>query len=105
MLSRELSAQAGRDLYRLAREGDRIVLPARIGGTVASPTVFVDVAVGAPARDPQPGRGRGEVAVRSLDQEALTAPLAAAMAGQPCGPPKHLSEALARHLRTINPRA
>ncbi len=44
MLSRELSAQAGRDLYRLAREGDRIVLPARITGTVASPTVFVDVA-------------------------------------------------------------
>jgi uncharacterized protein involved in outer membrane biogenesis len=43
MLSRELSAQAGRDLYRLAREGDRIVVPARIGGTVASPTVFVDV--------------------------------------------------------------
>ena len=43
MLSRELSAQAGRDLYRLAREGDRIVLPARITGTVGSPTVFVDV--------------------------------------------------------------
>ena len=43
MLSRELSAQAGRDLYRLAREGDRIVLPARISGTVGSPTVFVDV--------------------------------------------------------------
>jgi hypothetical protein len=43
MLSRELSAQAGRDLYRLAREGDRIVLPARITGTVASPTVLVDV--------------------------------------------------------------
>ena len=42
-LSRELSAQAGRDLYRLAREGERIVLPARIGGTVASPTVFIDV--------------------------------------------------------------
>jgi uncharacterized protein involved in outer membrane biogenesis len=42
-LSRELSAQAGRDLYRLAREGDRIVLPARITGTVNSPTVFVDV--------------------------------------------------------------
>ena len=44
LLSRELSAQAGRDLYRLAREGDRIVLPARITGTVARPTVFVDVA-------------------------------------------------------------
>lgn len=43
MLSRELSAQAGRDLYRLAREGDRVVLPARITGTVTSPTVFVDV--------------------------------------------------------------
>ncbi len=43
VLSRELSAQAGRDLYRLAREGDRIVLPARITGTAASPTVFVDV--------------------------------------------------------------
>jgi hypothetical protein len=42
-LSPELSAQAGRDLYRLAREGDRIVLPARITGTVTSPTVFVDV--------------------------------------------------------------
>jgi hypothetical protein len=43
VLSRELSAQAGRDLYRLARDGDRIVLPARITGTAASPTVFVDV--------------------------------------------------------------
>lgn len=43
VLSRELSAQAGRDLYRLAREGDRIVLPARITGTVSSPTVFIDV--------------------------------------------------------------
>jgi hypothetical protein len=43
VLSRELSAQAGRDLYRLARDGDRIVLPARITGTAAAPTVFVDV--------------------------------------------------------------
>ncbi len=43
MLSRELSAQAGRDLYRLAREGDRIVLPARISGTMSAPTVLVDV--------------------------------------------------------------
>jgi uncharacterized protein involved in outer membrane biogenesis len=43
MLSRELSAQAGRDLYRLAREGERIVLPARIAGTAASPNVFIDV--------------------------------------------------------------
>ena len=43
VLSPELSAQAGRDLYRVAHEGDRVVLPARITGTVAAPTVFVDV--------------------------------------------------------------
>jgi len=43
ILSRELSTQAGRDLYRLARDDDRIVLPARITGTVSSPAVFVDV--------------------------------------------------------------
>jgi uncharacterized protein involved in outer membrane biogenesis len=44
LLSPELSAQAGRDLYRLAREGDRVVLPARITGTVSEPSVFIDVA-------------------------------------------------------------
>jgi uncharacterized protein involved in outer membrane biogenesis len=44
ILSRELSAQAGRDLYRLAREDDRIILPARITGTVGAPTVFIDIA-------------------------------------------------------------
>jgi uncharacterized protein involved in outer membrane biogenesis len=44
LLSRELSAQAGRDLYRVAREGDRIVLPARITGTASSPSVSIDVA-------------------------------------------------------------
>jgi len=44
ILSRELSAQAGRDLYRLAREDDRVILPARITGTVGAPTVFVDIA-------------------------------------------------------------
>jgi uncharacterized protein involved in outer membrane biogenesis len=44
VLSRELSAQAGRDLYRYAREGDRIVLPARIGGTAAHPSVSIDLA-------------------------------------------------------------
>jgi hypothetical protein len=43
ILSRELSEQAGRDLYRAAREDGRIVLPARITGTVASPTVLIDV--------------------------------------------------------------
>ena len=43
VLSKELSAQAGRDLYRFAHEGERIVLPARITGPVASPTVMVDV--------------------------------------------------------------
>ena len=43
VLSRELSAQAGRDLYRLARDGDRIVLPATISGSISSPKVFIDV--------------------------------------------------------------
>lgn len=43
VLSKELSAQAGRDLYRLAREGERIVLPARITGSIGSPNVMVDV--------------------------------------------------------------
>ncbi len=42
-LSRELSAQAGRDLYRVARDGDRIVLPARITGSVSSPNVFINI--------------------------------------------------------------
>ena len=44
ILSRELSAQAGRDLYRLAREDDRIILPAKITGSVGAPTVFIDIA-------------------------------------------------------------
>ena len=44
ILSRELTAQAGRDLYRLARQDDRIILPARITGTVGSPVVFIDIA-------------------------------------------------------------
>ncbi len=43
VLSPELSAQAGRDLYRVAHEGDRVVLPARISGTITAPTAFVDV--------------------------------------------------------------
>jgi hypothetical protein len=44
VLSQELSKQAGRDLYRYASEGDRIVLPARITGTAEHPSVTVDVA-------------------------------------------------------------
>jgi uncharacterized protein involved in outer membrane biogenesis len=67
MLSRELSAQAGRDLYRLAREGERIVLPARIGGTVASPTVFIDVQ----SALKRALRNRAEDEVRSLFERLL----------------------------------
>ncbi len=44
VLSRELSAQAGRDLYRYASEEGRIVLPGRITGTAANPSVTIDVA-------------------------------------------------------------
>jgi uncharacterized protein involved in outer membrane biogenesis len=41
-LSQELSAQAGRDLVRYAHEGDRVVLPATITGTVSAPRVWLD---------------------------------------------------------------
>jgi hypothetical protein len=43
-LSESLSAQAGRDLYRYARDGRRIVLPVIIGGTLSTPTATIDVA-------------------------------------------------------------
>jgi uncharacterized protein involved in outer membrane biogenesis len=43
-LSEALSRQAGRDLYRYAREGQRIVLPAAIGGTMSEPTASINVA-------------------------------------------------------------
>jgi hypothetical protein len=43
VLSEALSAQAGRDLYRYARERSRIVLPATIKGSLASPAVSIDV--------------------------------------------------------------
>jgi hypothetical protein len=42
LLSEALSAQAGRDLQRYAKEGSRILLPAVIGGTLASPSVSID---------------------------------------------------------------
>lgn len=43
-LSEALSAQAGTDLRRYTREGTRIVLPARIGGTLAAPRLSIDAA-------------------------------------------------------------
>jgi uncharacterized protein involved in outer membrane biogenesis len=42
VLSEALSAQAGRDLYRYTRSGNRIVLPAVIAGTLAQPRVRID---------------------------------------------------------------
>jgi hypothetical protein len=42
VLSEALSAQAGRDLYRFTRTGNRIVLPAIITGTLAQPSVRID---------------------------------------------------------------
>jgi hypothetical protein len=41
-LSEELSAQAGTDLLRFTREGDRIVLPARLGGTLEHPSLTIN---------------------------------------------------------------
>jgi hypothetical protein len=42
ILSEALSAQAGTDLARFTREGNRIVLPATIGGTLGKPSVRID---------------------------------------------------------------
>ena len=46
-LSEELSKQAGTDLTRFTREGDRIVLPAKVGGTLAAPGLSIDAAAAA----------------------------------------------------------
>ncbi len=54
-LSEELSKQAGTDLIRFTREGNRVVLPAKIGGTLAAPRLTIDATAAA-------GRGlRNEV--------------------------------------------
>jgi hypothetical protein len=42
-LSEALSQQAGRDLYRYAHDGRRIVLPVILGGTLYEPTATIDV--------------------------------------------------------------
>jgi hypothetical protein len=42
-LPEALTAQAGRDLVRYAREGSRVVLPATVTGPLASPSVAIDV--------------------------------------------------------------
>jgi uncharacterized protein involved in outer membrane biogenesis len=46
-LSEELSKQAGTDLARFTREGNRIILPAKIGGTIAAPRITIDAAAAA----------------------------------------------------------
>jgi hypothetical protein len=46
-LSEALSAQAGTDLIRFTREGNRVVLPAAIGGTLSMPRLTIDVAAAA----------------------------------------------------------
>jgi hypothetical protein len=46
-LSEALSAQAGNDLQRFTREGNRVVLPANLGGTLDSPRVTIDAAAAA----------------------------------------------------------
>ena len=46
-LSEDLSKQAGTDLVRFTREGNRVVLPARIGGTIAAPRLTIDAAAAA----------------------------------------------------------
>ena len=43
-LSEALTRQAGTDLARYTREGNRIVLPATVGGTLDRPRISIDVA-------------------------------------------------------------
>jgi uncharacterized protein involved in outer membrane biogenesis len=43
-LSEALSKQAGNDLQRYTREGNRVVLPAKISGTLAGPHLTIDAA-------------------------------------------------------------
>jgi uncharacterized protein involved in outer membrane biogenesis len=47
VLSEALSAQAGRDLYRYARTGTRIVLPGTVSGTLQQPRIGFDAAAAA----------------------------------------------------------
>ena len=42
VLSQKLTQQAGTDLVRYTREGDRVVLPAVLGGTLERPRVTID---------------------------------------------------------------
>jgi hypothetical protein len=44
LLSEELSAQAGSDLSRYTLENNRVVLPARLGGTLDEPRITIDAA-------------------------------------------------------------
>ena len=46
-LSEALSAQAGTDLIRYTREGNRVVLPAAVGGTLTMPRLTIDVGAAA----------------------------------------------------------
>ena len=41
-LSEELSAQAGTDLARYTREENKVVLPARLGGTLEQPRITIN---------------------------------------------------------------
>jgi hypothetical protein len=43
-LSEALSAQAGTDLIRFTRDGNRVLLPATINGTLGAPRVSIDAA-------------------------------------------------------------
>jgi hypothetical protein len=44
MLSEDLSAQAGTNLARYTREGNRVVLPTTLGGTLEDPRLTIDAA-------------------------------------------------------------
>jgi uncharacterized protein involved in outer membrane biogenesis len=49
-LSEELSAQAGTDLARFTRENDRVILPAKLGGTLEQPSITINALAAARRR-------------------------------------------------------
>jgi uncharacterized protein involved in outer membrane biogenesis len=67
ILSEALSRQAGRDLYRYARQDKRIVLPAAIGGTLSEPAATIDIGEAAG----RALRNRVEDEVKSIIERAI----------------------------------
>jgi uncharacterized protein involved in outer membrane biogenesis len=65
-LSKELTAQAGRDLVRFTAEEGRVTVPARVTGTVSAPKVSVDIGDMATRAAKNEVKRQADKAVKSL---------------------------------------